>query len=421
MNRRFVAFHTARPVVRRFIFWLVLCATSCSASAQPPAVRTGADILLHDSLSSLRAGRIAVVCNRSSVLSDGRHLLDALQNAGAVRVVSIFTPEHGFGADASAGETQTGGMNSGVPVISLYGRQRKPSRAQLAELDALVFDLQDVGSRFYTYLSTMILCMEAAADARVPFIVLDRPNPVNGITVEGPVLHREETGFLGMLPIPVRHGMTMGELAMLAEGERWFNGAAELDLHVIRMQGWQRRFWFDETGLPWRPPSPNIPDPATALAYPATCWFEGTNLSEGRGTDSPFFVFGAPFVRVERVLARLRRIALPGVRFESVTFVPRSVPGARQPKHEGAECHGLRMRIVDRSAFRAVRTGIHLLTTIHATCPRVITITPHLDLLLGAANTRRILMPRQSVDRVVATWEEEARVFKRMRAKYLLY
>lgn len=328
-------------------------------------VLTGADRLLSDEFHLIAGKRVGLVTNHTGVLSGGKHLADALHDNPRVTLLALFGPEHGIRGEASAGSHVGDGRDSatGVTVFSLYGKTYKPTPEMLKDIDVLLFDIQDVGARFYTYISTMSYAMEAAAENGIPFVVLDRPNPITGIRIEGPIREDSLRSFVGLHPIPIVHGMTVGELARMFNGEGWLKDGVKADLHMVKMHGWKREMWYDETGLRWIPPSPNIKTLETAVVYPGTCLIEGTNLSEGRGTERPFEYIGAPFVDREMFARELNKLNLPGVRFQPVTFTPQPAIGATNPKYLGIPCGGVAVNVTNRNSFQPVRTGHSLLTT----------------------------------------------------------
>lgn len=336
-------------------------ALAVPAVGGPEAVLPGIDVLLRDSIRLVQGKRLGLITNRSGVDARGVPTVDRLAHLPGVRLVALFAPEHGLRGQAAPGAdvADTVDATTGLPIYSLYGASRAPAAAQLDSVDVLVLDLQDVGARPYTYVSTMVLALEAVVGARRRLIVLDRPNPI-GCTVQGPVLDTAYASFIGMLPVPLRHGMTLGELARFANS-RLQVGA---DLVVVPVLGWRRCQWFDETGLPWVPPSPNLPDLETVAWYPGTVLFEATNLSVGRGTSAPFRQVGAPWLdaeRVARTMARRYHIALDPVR-----FTPRS-PG--DGKFDGVQVRGVRFRRFERDRGDPVRAALLLLRTIQALQP----------------------------------------------------
>ena len=390
-------------------------------------VLTGLDVLVEERFRHLRGMRLGLVCNPTAVDRRLRHAADLLVGATGVKLCALFGPEHGVRGDAAYMAAVEGERDprTGLPVHSLYGQTRQslsPTPEALAALDALVFDIQDVGARYYTYQATMMLCMEAAARARLRFLVLDRPNPIGGVRWEGPRLLPGFESFCGMHDLAPRHGMTVGELASLFRAER---GLAELDLTVVECRGWLRAMHQRETGLPWVFPSPNMPTPETALVYPGMCLLEGTNLSEGRGTTRPFEIFGAPWLDASRLVEALASQRLPGVVFRPVSFVPGF------DKHRGARCHGAEILVLDREAFRPVLTGLSCIAVSRALVPErfewrreayeFVVGVPAFDLLCGSPREREGIERGVPARELARAWASEERAFARRRAKYLRY
>jgi uncharacterized protein YbbC (DUF1343 family) len=393
----------------------------------PTAVRTGAQVLADQDFDRLSGQRVGLIVNHTARI-DTVHLIDALHAAPDVTLAALFGPEHGLRGTADAGEKISDGVDdrTGAPVYSLYGQTRKPTPKMLDGLDVLVFDIQDVGARFYTYISTMGLAMQAAAEADLPFVVLDRPNPLGGALVSGFVLEPAQTSFVGQYPIPVMHGMTVGELAQMIQGEGWLSGLEELDLTVVPVEGWQRGQLWPATGLPWIPPSPNIPDVETAFVYPGTCFFEATGASEGRGTREPFRLLGAPWADGQALVDTLTARTLPGVRFTPAPFTPESIEGmASNPKLEGVPLGGIRLHVVDPSAYRPVATGIHVLHAFYHQAQRAgeafITRPDWMDKLAGTERLREMLTAGATPEAIVAAWQAEVDAFAQRRTPYLLY
>jgi uncharacterized protein YbbC (DUF1343 family) len=286
----------------------------------------------------------------------------------------------------------------------------------LRDVDVLVFDIQGVGARFYTYTSTMSLAMEAAAEHGKRFVVLDRPNPITGVHVEGPVLESEFSSFVGLHPIPVRPGMTEGELARMFNGARWLAEGVQVELTVVPVQNWQRGLWYDQTGLLFRKPSPNIPDVETATVYPGLCLFEGTNVSEGRGTSRPFLQFGAPWLDAEKLAHRLSALDLPGLRFAPTLFTPTA------SKHTGAECHGVQITVIDRDRLDAFWSGVSIVNELYRMHPdRLEWRAAHFDRLCGTAAIRQAIVAGESLEKLKNHYDGECRAFEKARHKYLLY
>jgi uncharacterized protein YbbC (DUF1343 family) len=399
---------------------------SRSAASGGGRVVPGLEVLAARRFRSLAGRRVGLVANPTAVTRALTHAADLLHAAPGVRLAALFGPEHGVRGDAQYMAAVGGGRDArtGLPVHSLYGETReslRPSRAQLEGLDVLAFDVQDVGARYYTYQATMMLCMEAAAEAGKAFVVLDRPNPIGGVLVEGPALRPGFESFCGLHDVAVRHGMTVGELALLFREER----RLDLDLEVVSCRGWSRATPFRETGLPWVLPSPNMPTPETALVYPGMCLLEGTNLSEGRGTTRPFELFGAPWLDGHRLAADLARERLPGVGFRPASFVP------TWDKHAGTRCHGVEIVVREPSSFRPFRTGIAAVVHARAQDParfawraepyEFVRDVPAFDLLSGSAREREAIEAGASVSEIGRAFLPEERAFARRRAPYLLY
>jgi uncharacterized protein YbbC (DUF1343 family) len=389
-------------------------------------VVTGAERLSAEEFRSLGELRVGLITNHTATVGD-RHLADAIHQAPGPVLTALFGPEHGIRGDAPAGARIDDAVDeqTGAPAYSLYGQIRKPTPQMLEKVDILLFDIQDVGARFYTYISTMGYGMQAAAEKGIPFMVLDRPNPLGGELVEGFVLRDEALkSFVGLYPIPVTHGMTVGELALLIKGERMLEGLEELDLRVIQMEGWERGMLWSDLGREWNPPSPNIPDFETAVIYPGACFFEGTTASEGRGTREPFMVVGAPWVDAQGLADHLNRQELAGVRFEPVSFTPVSIEGmAMSPKFEGREIHGVRHVITEARQIEAVKTGVHLLAAFLAQAPDKDQFfrEARINRLAGTADLYRRLLAGDSPDEVAASWSAEVERFRQVRQDYLLY
>lgn len=428
--------HTQRMLLLATLF---LAACQVSDAPEPVAmyrdsaqtVRTGAQRLVDDGFADLAGWNVGLVTNHTARVdtSDGgpAHVIDRLDAAPNVILAAIFGPEHGYRGTAEAGDHISGGRDeaTGVPVYSLHGSRRKPTQAQLRGLDALVFDMQDVGARFYTYITTMGLSMQAAAEAGIPFVVLDRPNPI-GRRVEGFLMERRHMSFVGQYAIPQTHGMTVGELARMIKGEGLLAGLENLDLRVIALDGYTRSTTWEETGLSWIQPSPNIPDVATARAYPGTALFENSGVNEGRGTRTPFLVAGAPWADEYALEQQLNSRALPGVTFEGVTYTPESIPGmASNPTHRGRQVHGVLIRVSDPEAFQPVATGVHLLHAFYHDAPaaarRNFFNADWLAKLCGTDRLRQMLVDGASPEDIIEAWSDDVEAFKVQREPYLLY
>lgn len=377
----------------------------------------GIEILIAHRLALLKGKRIGLVTNQTGVNRKGEHAIDLLRKA-KVTLVALFGPEHGLRGEAQAGDKVASGKDAatGLSIHSLYGATKEPTAEMLKGVDMLLFDMQDVGARFYTYPSTLLLVMRAAAKANIPLVVLDRPNPLGGELIEGPLLQPPYASFVGMYAMPVVHGMTMGELARMFAAEE----KLKLKLTVIPMQGWHRDtppyFFWD---LSWTPPSPNMPTPKTAAVYPGTALFEGTNISEGRGSEKPFEYIGAPFIDSAALIEKLTSAKLPGVAFEPIQFIPTF------SKFTGELCHGLRVIPTDRKSFRPVLTGVALVKAVHDLYPdqfQFRTGAPsYFDQLAGVGYIREDILAGKSVATIEAKWLPDVEAFRARRRSYLLY
>jgi uncharacterized protein YbbC (DUF1343 family) len=386
----------------------------------------GLEVLAARRFRPLSGRAVGLVCNPTAVTRTLVHAADLLAAAPRVRLAALFGPEHGVRGDAQYMAAVGGERDArtGLPSHSLYGETReslRPRREHLEGLDVLVFDVQDVGARYYTYQATMLLCMEAAAEAGLGFVVLDRPNPIGGVLVEGPALRPGFESFCGLHDLAVRHGLTVGELALLFRAER----KLDLELEVVPCEGWRRSASFRETGLPWVFPSPNMPTPETALVYPGMCLLEGTNLSEGRGTTRPFELFGAPWLDGQRLADDLARERLPGVRFRPASFVP------TWDKHAGVRCHGVELHVHDPARFRPFRTGLAAVLHARRQDPgrfawreepyEFVADVPAFDLLCGSARERDGIERGATLRELSAHILPEERTFARRRMGYLRY
>jgi len=373
----------------------------------------------------LRHQKVGLVTNQTAYDTKGRHIVDVIAGLKDVQLVALFGPEHGIRGAQEAGAKIASEHDPArnVPIYSLYGARRKPTPRMLHGIDVLVFDIQDIGARFYTYIYTMALVMEAAAEQGIKFVVLDRPNPISGNHVEGNLLEPQFASFVGLYPLPVRHGLTVGELASLINAEGWLRQSAHADLSVIPMKHWARDEWFDQTGLTFRAPSPNMRDLATATVYPGLCLLEGTNVSEGRGTAHPFTLFGAPWIDAQRLCVRLNELGLTGVHFEPTLFTPTSIPGvAKHPKYADRSCFGAEIHVTDRNIFKPYWTGIQIVNLLQADYADSLVWRPaHFDRLCGTDNIRKAIIAGKDLGALRETWQSRLTEFEKTRQQYLLY
>lgn len=390
-------------------------ASSAPAAPVRPIVRPGIDVLLADSIHLVRGRRVGLVTNQSGIDAHGVGDVERLRAAG-IRLAALFSPEHGFrgAADPGAAVSSSRDSATGLPIYSLYGRTSAPTDSMLRGVDVMVVDLQDAGARYYTYLATTVEVMKASGMHDIPVIVLDRPDPI-GAAVQGNVLDTAYTSFVGRLAMPMRYGMTLGELARLAVSDLRLT----VRLTVVPVAGWHRSMAFDETGLPFVRPSPNLPTLESLFHYPGLCLFEGTNLSVGRGSDAPFEQVGAPWLDTARVLARMGAAHLPGVAFEGTTFTPRH-PG--DGKYADSALAGIRLRVTDRASYDPAATAVHLLSVIRVeSAGRFHWLAPHFDRLAGGAVLRQAIDAGTAPAVIVAGWQPAIRGFERRRVHFLLY
>jgi uncharacterized protein YbbC (DUF1343 family) len=413
----------SRLVAAAQAVFLSAMAAGCAQTPAPvPAgggevVLSGLDVLLRDGASALAGRRVGLITNHTGIDAAGNSNIDLLHGHAQVQLVALFSPEHALTGRAAPGEHVESGHDprTGLPVHSLYGETRQPTAEMLDGIDVLVFDIQDVGTRYYTYVWTMAHALEAAARHDVEFVVLDRPNPIGGTLVQGNVLDPAFRTFVGLYPVPTRHGMTPGELAKFVN-EEYSIGAR---LTVVPLEGWRRSMWFDDTGLPWVAPSPNMPDIESAAHYPGTCLFEGTNLSVGRGTASAFSQIGAPWLDAAVLVERLRQHGLEGVRIEATTFTPQA-PG--DGRYADVSVSGIRFIVTDRERYDPVRAGIAALVEIRALHSDSLSFRDaHFDRLAGTDNVRAMILAGDPVDRIMDGWTAQVAAFEPIRARYLLY
>ena len=374
-------------------------------------VKTGLDVLIEQRFQPLAGKRVGLATNQTGITRDGRRNIDVFAHAANIKLTAIFSFEHGLTATREDNRIESSvDEATGVPIFSLYnGDVRKPTPEMLRNVDALVYDKQDNGARFYTSVTSMAYLMEAAAENHIPYYVLDRPNGINGVDVAGPRLEAKYVSFVTYMPgFPIRHGLTMGEMAALFNAEKKLGA----DLHVIRMQGWNRGMWFDQTGLEWVNPSPNIRNLTEAILYPGVCLLEGKYVSVGRGTDTPFEIVGAPWYRAREVADYLNKLSIPGVRFVPRRFRPAAAP------YKGEDCQGLDIQLVNRDVFDPVLMGMELLSATMKFHPGK--FEPSMR-LLGSDAVLAKLKAGESGRRILDSVRTDLEKFRQLRAKYLLY
>ncbi|HEV7968556.1 MAG TPA: DUF1343 domain-containing protein [Candidatus Acidoferrales bacterium] len=406
---------TASADPMRFLFRFVLSAFIFGhlwfpVPASAAQTLTGIDVLEAQDFAPLAGKRVGLITNQTGIDRHRHSTIDLLAHAPGVKLLALFSPEHGIRGSFDERVASATEEGTGLPVYSLYGETERPTDAMLAGLDALVFDVQDAGVRFYTYITTMGYAMQAAAGHHIAFYVLDRPDPLGGERIEGPMLDRDHTNFVGYFPMPVRVAMTLGEMAQMFNAEKKIG----CDLHIVRMQNWQRRMWFSDTGLPWVNPSPNLRSPEAGILYPGLEILQAGGVSVGRGTSRPFELLGAPWVHGEELADHLNRRAIPGVRFEPQKFTPES------GRYKGELCEGVRLTLTDRNAMQSMLMGIEIAAALGKLYPGRFDAAKMI-FLLGNAETIQQLADGQNPVAIAASWNRDLEAFRATRAKYLLY
>jgi uncharacterized protein YbbC (DUF1343 family) len=373
-------------------------------------VQTGLDVLEAEKFAPLRDKHIGLITNHTGFDALGRSNIDLLAQASGLKLAALFSPEHGLAGRANESVASSKDPTTGLSIYSLYGDTRRPTDEMLQGVDALVFDIQDAGVRFYTYTVTMAYCMEEAAKRKIPFFVLDRPNPLGGEIVEGPMLDPDKTSFVAYFPIPVRYGLTIGELAQFFNAENHIGA----DLHVIPMRNWHRNYFFESTGIKWVPPSPALRTTKGSILYPGIEILQASGVSVGRGTQTPFEEFGAPWIDGEAVVAALDERHLSGLRFESKSFIPIGGP------HSGERCSGVSVRVTDRFVVRSMRLGLEIAEILQKLYPKDFDADKLVG-LLGNAGTVQQIKDGVPPEKIVASWSDALASFDQVRRKYYLY
>lgn len=402
---------------------MVLVISSICNYAQTKVI-IGADMLISKNLDLIKGKKIGIVTNHAAVLSNGTHLVDTLNRIDEVQIIALYGPEHGIRGSAPAGEKISDEVDekTNIPVYSLYGQTRKPTTEMLKDVEVLIFDIQDVGARFYTYISTLFYTLEAGAENNIPVIVLDRPNPINGNYVDGPIREKELNSFVGIAPIPITHGMTIGELSEYFIGEKLIKKADAANLTVVKMQNWNRNLYFDDCGLEWLPPSPNIPNLETAIVYPGTCLIEGVNVSEGRGTLHPFLTIGAPYIISSELISELRSLNIEGISIAPLAFTPIDIKEmASNPKYNGVECYGISISVTDRKIFESVKFGIKLVYALNKLYKEFEFRESSFERLSGSKELLKKIKTGVEPNEIFESWENGLANFLKTREKYLIY
>jgi uncharacterized protein YbbC (DUF1343 family) len=379
-------------------------------SGHAARVQTGLDVLEAQKFAPLRGKHVGIITNHTGRDSQERSTVDVLSHATGVQLVALFSPEHGLAGRNNERVSSTKDPSTGLPVYSLYGETVRPTDEMMQGIDALVFDIQDAGVRFYTYTVTMAYCMEEAAKRKIPFFVLDRPNPLGGEIIEGPMLDADKTNFVAYFPLPVRYALTIGELAQFFNAENHIGA----DLHVIAMKNWHRNYFFESTGIKWIPPSPNLRTIKGSILYPGIEILQSAGVSVGRGTETPFEEFGAPWLDGDEVAAALNARDLPGLHFAGKPFIP--IAGL----YAGQRCRGVSMRVTDRAKVRSMRVGLEIAAILQKLYPKQFDVSKMIE-LVGNADTMQQLQSGVPAEKIVASWSDSLTVFDQVRRKYLLY
>lgn len=382
----------------------------------PADFKLGNEVLITEKLDLIKDSRVGIITNQSGITSNGTLIIDALKDKA--NIVKIFSPEHGFRGDDNTGnfvDSQTG-----INVVSLYGTKKKPSSEDLSDVDVLVYDIQDVGARFYTYVNTLYYCMEAAVKSNTKFIVCDRPSMINLNYVDGFMLDDDCKSFVGLLEVPISYGLTCGELSKYLN-DYYFEG--KLNLEVVEMNGYTRNTNYTDLNLKWVNPSPSIYFPSSAVCYTGTCLFEGTNLSEGRGTEKPFEYIGAPYVDADNLISELEQYNLPGVKFEKRSYVPSSITSpSNPPKYVGEQCEGVYINVEDKNTFKPVETAIAILISAKKLFPQFSWRKDNfIDKLAGTKSFRSMVNSNEDLASIVTSYQKNLDVFKSVRDKYIIY
>jgi uncharacterized protein YbbC (DUF1343 family) len=410
-------------MTKLFNILLSLILLTIISPAQTIKLETGADRLIKEYSPALKNKRIGIVTNSTGMLSNGKPLYRELLERG-FKVASIFAPEHGFDINMPAGKSlnDTSSFYDSIKVYSLYGNIKKPTKEMLKNIDVLIYDIQDLGVRFYTYISTLFYVLQSAAEHNIPVYVLDRPDPLDGITINGPVLKDEQKSFVGIAPLPIRYGMTAGELALYYAGEKLLGKDLDPHITVVKMRDWNRKYFFNHYSSKWIKTSPNIPDFETALVYPGLCIIEGTNVSEGRGTLHPFLTIGAPFINSADLINKLKTLGIKGVELTSVKFTPVPIKEmSEDPKYKNEKCRGISVKVTDGKKFHPIEFGIKLVYSLRELYPDKFKMTDYFDKLTGDISVRRAILSGTMPDQIYSSWQNDLNKFIQIRKKYLLY
>ncbi|MFC2161048.1 exo-beta-N-acetylmuramidase NamZ domain-containing protein [Acidobacteriota bacterium] len=393
---------------------------TCNPQDTQEPFKIGLENLLENHLDLIQGKKIGIIANQTSLDAEGRNIVNLLSRHA--EITTLFGPEHGFYGNIEDGAAIDDSVHTKIKLYSLYGEYLTPTPDMLKDVDVLIYDIQDVGVKFYTFVSNLFLAMTAAEQQDIPIIVLDRPNPITAKRVEGAITLPAYASFVGVMPLPMRYGMTVGELSNLFNGETYGGFSINADLTVLEMTGYTRDMWYDEIGFPWTATSPNMTTLDTAIIYPGTCLMEGTNLSEGRGTDTPFLTIGAPYLDAQEWLDEISEEALIGVEIDVVTFNPKAISGVTSnPKYKDEECYGFHFKITDRESLDPIELAVASLCAAQKLYPQHFKMTKYIDKLWGNENLRAMVSEGKDYHSILQTCESGIERFRKVREKYLLY
>ena len=383
-------------------------------------VLTGLDCLINEKISFIKNKNVGLISNQTSVNSDKTHIINLISNFA--KKVLVFAPEHGFEGNIDDRKLVNDKKKNELLIYSIFGEFKSPNQKILDSLDVIIYDIQDVGIKFYTFISNLFIMMEIARDNNLHFIVLDRPNPLRADIVEGPITSPAFSSFIGVAPLPIRYGMTVGELALMFNNENYLGFKIDCKLDVLKMKNYNRSLWYDQTHLPWIPPSPNIPNLNSAILYPGICLFEGTKFSVGRGTKTPFLILGAPDINIQKLINNLPPNSLDGLQYKKIEFEPKSISGKESnPKFKNSKCNGIKFTIMERDKVNPIYLGVSLIKKSYELFPNELKPNRFLDSLWGSENLRASLINNLNINSILKKSNDQLNNFLEIRKNYLLY
>ena len=407
-------------ICQKAIMLFAVSVILCVSSQGGTKIKVGLENLTENHLDLIKGKRLGIIANHTSLDSRSNHIVDLLSPYATI--TAIFGPEHGFRGDVEDAVSIRDDAYKKIRVYSLYGDFLSPTPGMLRDVDVLIYDIQDIGVKFYTFISNLFLTLKAAQREDIPVIVLDRPNPINALNVDGPITNPAFSSFVGVMPLPIRYGMTVGELVDLFNNETYGGFSINADVKVIEMTGYKREMWYDESGFPWTATSPNMPTLETAAIYPGMCLMEGTNISEGRGTDTPFLTVGAPYINSREWLNAIPQEVLTGLYAKPVDFRPRAIEGkVSKPKYMDEECNGLHFAIIDRDKMKPIDLAVAMLCAAQKLYPEQFKLNKYLDKLWGNEDLRAMVSEGKDYLSILQTCTQGVQQFEGIRKKYLRY